>query len=137
MRASELNRTPSAQKQQEGRKRSIFIFSRLFLAPLPYYLNAWNRLGKKLKKQQNNTAFAKLSYLVNNCKPVSVANSPNVVFVARFSNQIVCFSTKSWDRKRFKSFYGVMGNTCQVWSQMQMQMQHICELLIKHSVQQN
>ena len=27
-------------------------------------------------------------------------NSANVVFVARFSNQIVCFSTTSRDRKR-------------------------------------
>ena len=36
-----------------------------------------------------------------------MGNSANVVFVARFSDQIVCFSTKSWDRKRFKSFLGV------------------------------
>ena len=106
MGASELNRTRWAQKQQEEKKRSILIFPRLFLAPLPYYLNACNRLGKKLRKPQNNTAFAKLSYLVNNCEPVSVGNSANVVFVARFSNQIVCFSTKSWDRKRFNSFLG-------------------------------
>ena len=38
-----------------------------------------------------------------------MGNCANVVFVARFSNQIVCFSTKSWDRKRFKSFLGVNG----------------------------
>ena len=87
-----------------------------FWRPRPTHdLNAWNRPGKKLRKQQNNTAFAKLSYLVNNCEPVSVGNSANVVFVARFSNQIVCFSTKSWDRKRFKSFLGVMGSPCQLW----------------------
>lgn len=35
-----------------------------------------------------------------------MGNSANVVFVARFSNQIVCSSMKSWDRKRFKIFVG-------------------------------
>ena len=96
-------------KETRGGKRSIFPSS-IFLCPRPARdLTARNRLGKKLRKQQNNTAFAKLSYLVNNCEPVSMCSSANVAFVARFSNQIVCFSTKSWDRKRFKSFLGVNG----------------------------
>ena len=29
-----------------------------------------------------------------------MGNTANVVFVAPFLNQIVCFSTTSWDRKR-------------------------------------
>ena len=62
-----------------------------------------------LRKPQNNTAFAKLSYLVNNCEPLSMGNSANVVFVARsFSKQIVSFSTTSWDRKRKGSNYLVL-----------------------------
>ena len=42
-----------------GEKRSILIFPRLFLAPLPYYLNAWNRLGEKAKKTTKQHCFSK------------------------------------------------------------------------------
>ena len=93
-----------SNKSNKRGKNAQFFPRQFFWCPRPAHdPNAWNRLRKKLRKQlrkpQNNTAFAKISYLVNNCKPVSVGNSANVVFVARFSNQIVCFSTTSRDRK--------------------------------------
>ena len=88
-------------KSNKRGKNAQFFPRQFFGCPRPAHdLIARNRLGKKLRKQQNNTAFAKLSYLVNNCEPVSMFNSANVVFVARFSNQIFCFSTTSRDRKR-------------------------------------
>ena len=89
-----------SNKSNKRGKNAQFFPRQFFWCPRPAHdPNAWNRLRKKLRKPQNNTAFAKISYLVNNCKPVSVGNSANVVFVARFSNQIVCFSTTSRDRK--------------------------------------
>ena len=88
---SELNRTRRAQKQQEGKNAQFFPRQFFWRLRPTHDLNAWNRPGKKLRKQQNNTAFAKLSYLVNNCKPNCMGKSANVVFVARFSDQIVCF----------------------------------------------
>ena len=89
-----------SNKSNKRGKNAQFFPRQFFWCPRPAHdPNARNRLRKKLRKPQNNTAFAKISYLVNNCKPVSVGNSANVVFVARFSNQIVCFSTTSRDRK--------------------------------------
>ena len=104
MLGSELDSTREPKSNKRGKNAQFFPRQFVWCRHPAHDLTARNRLGKKLRKPQNDTAFAKLSYLVNNCEPLSMANSPNVVFVACFSNQIVCFSTKSWDRKRFKSF---------------------------------